>query len=493
MSAAQRPNILWLCADQQRFDSLGAYGNPYVETPNLDRLATGGVLFDHAYVQSPVCTPSRASFLTGRYPRTTRARQNGQSIPPDERLMPRILADSGYTCGLIGKLHLSAAHPRPHRPVEPRVDDGYSWFSWSHQPPPNAKQAAMDWPTNSYTNWLRARGIEFERETHPDTDEVQIGLDEEHQHTTWCAETATEFVETMAGFSQPWMLSVNFYDPHHPFDPPKELLDRYVDLLDDLPLPNYVPGELDTKPRFQRWHHEGTYQGARTIAFPDRADREHRVMRAAYWAMIDLLDRQIGRIVEALDRTGQRENTIVVFHADHGELLGDHGLYLKGPHFYDPAVRVPLILNWPAGLPSGRRVGSLVELVDLAPTLLEAVRAEPEPGIQGRSLWPVINGSIPDAEHRDDVYSESYNAGGDHHGERAYVTMVRTAEHKIVVVHGNPDDVGGELYDLVDDPGENVNRWDDPAYVDVKVQMLRRMVDRMAMTVDPLPEREDVW
>ncbi len=493
MTTDQRPNILWLCTDQQRFDSLGGYGNPYVETPNLDRLAAEGVQFDHAYAQSPVCTPSRASFLTGRYPRTTRARQNGQSIPPDERLVPRILADAGYTCGLVGKLHVGAAHPRPDRPVEQRIEDGYSWFDWSHQPPPNAAQATMDWPLNSYSNWLRARGVEFDRTPHPESGEVQFGVAEEDQHTTWCAETAGRFVETMAGFSQPWLLSVNLYDPHHPFDPPKELIDRYVELLDELPLPAYVEGELDTKPEVQRWHHEGSYQGARSIAFPGRSDREHRVMRAAYWAMIDLIDRQLGRILDTLDRTGQRDNTIVIFHADHGELLGDHGLYLKGPYFYDPAVRVPLIMNWPGGLPAGRRIDGLVELVDLAPTLLELTGADPEPGMQGRSLLPMINDPSGEPAGRDDVYAEYYNACQDHHGERAYVTMVRTAEHKIIVQHGAGGGVGGELYDLVEDPGEVVNRWDDPAYLTAKVAMLQRMVDRMARTVDPLPVRDDVW
>lgn len=486
---AQRPNVLWLCSDQQRYDSLGAYGNPYVDTPNLDRLAAEGVRFDHAYAQSPVCTPSRASFLTGRYPRTTRARQNGQTIPADERLIPRILADDGYTCGLVGKLHVGAAHPRPDRPVERRRNDGYSWFSWSHQPPPNANQAAMDWPTNAYSNWLRARGVDFVRTPHPDTPEVQFGVAEEHQHTAWCAETAGEFVETMAGFEQPWLLSVNFYDPHHPFDPPKDLLDRYLDRLDELPLPAYLEGELDTKPEVQRRHHDGSYLGARSIAYPGRTEREHRVMRAAYWAMIDLLDRQVGRILDTLERTGQRDDTIVIFHADHGELLGDHGLYLKGPYFYDPAVRVPLIMNWPRGLPSGRTVDGLVELVDLAPTLLELTGTDPEPGIQGRTLLPVINDP---AAGRDDVYAEYYNSLQDHHGERAYVTMVRSADHKLVVQHAGRDAVG-ELYDLAADPGEVVNRWSDPDYLEVKAGMLQRMVDRMARTADPLPVRDDVW
>ncbi|MCK4298614.1 MAG: sulfatase-like hydrolase/transferase [Planctomycetes bacterium] len=122
------PNILWICTDQQRFDTLGCYGNRFVHTPNVDRLAQTGVLFEHAYCQNPVSTPSRASFLTGRYPRTTRCRQNGQSIPQDEVLITRLLADAGYTCGLSGKLHLSACHPSVCPVTERRTDDGYPLY-----------------------------------------------------------------------------------------------------------------------------------------------------------------------------------------------------------------------------------------------------------------------------------------------------------------------------------------------------------------------------
>src|SRR5690606_23858148 len=124
-----RPNILWICSDQQRFDTITALGNQRIRTPCLDRLADEGVAFTHAYCQSPVCTPSRASFLTGRYPRTTRCRQNGQKIPADERLLPRILADAGYVCGLAGKLHLASCSDGK---VEDRIDDGYEVFHWSH-------------------------------------------------------------------------------------------------------------------------------------------------------------------------------------------------------------------------------------------------------------------------------------------------------------------------------------------------------------------------
>ena len=132
----RRPNILWICTDQQRYDTLGCMGNPWVQTPNLDRLAQRGALFERAYCQSPVCTPSRASFLTGRYPRTTRCRQNGQSIPEDEVLVTRLLADAGYSCGLSGKLHLSPCHPSVAPTGERRIEDGYAEVHWSHTPLP---------------------------------------------------------------------------------------------------------------------------------------------------------------------------------------------------------------------------------------------------------------------------------------------------------------------------------------------------------------------
>ena len=139
-------NILWICTDQQRFDTLGCTGNEWVHTPNLDRLASEGVLFENAYAQSPVCAPSRGSFLTGRYPRTCGPRQNGQDIDAKERLLPRILADNGYYCGLAGKLHLSACHDNTGRLMEPRIDDGYHFFQWSHHPQPHH---GTNWPANA--------------------------------------------------------------------------------------------------------------------------------------------------------------------------------------------------------------------------------------------------------------------------------------------------------------------------------------------------------
>ena len=481
-----RPNVLWICTDQQRFDTLGCYDQPFVQTPNLDQLAENGVLFERCYSQSPVCTPSRASFLTGRYPRTTRCRQNGQSIPEDEVLITSILANAGYSCGLSGKLHLSTCNPSVRPSGEHRIDDGYAEFHWSHHPEP-------DWPTNEYQHWLREQGTTYKRTPYKGSTQVQAGMPAEYHQTTWCAQKAINFIEAQSESvrKQPWLFSVNIFDPHHAFDPPVEYLERYLTILDDIPLPSCTEEELNTKPVFQQIDHKAAYNTPGLHPFVELTDDEHRLLRAAYWAMCDLIDAQVGRMLEALDRTGQRENTIVIFMSDHGEMLGDHGIYLKGPYFYEPAVNVPLIISWPGKVKAGLRSRALVELTDLAPTLLDAIGMARHPGMQGQSFWAILNGAADPASHREDVYSEYYNAMPWHHEPaRPQATMVRTDRHKLVMVHGLDQ---GELYDLQEDPQELKNLWHSPEHQSLKLQMVLRLCDRMAWTVDPLPVREAAW
>ena len=194
----QRPNILWICTDQQRYDTIGALGSAHAQTPHMDRLVGAGVTFNRAYCQSPVCTPSRASFLTGRYARTTRCRQNGQQIPREERLLSRHFADHGYFCGLAGKLHLSSC---ANGKVEQRIEDGYQVFHWSHHPQP-------DWPENAYTQWLAAKGLRWEDlYDGPSTPYIKEGIPAPYHQTTWCAEKTIEFIDQNA--HQPWFFSFN--------------------------------------------------------------------------------------------------------------------------------------------------------------------------------------------------------------------------------------------------------------------------------------------
>jgi arylsulfatase A-like enzyme len=480
------PNILWICTDQQRFDTVGALGNPHIRTPNIDRLVREGVVFDHCYCQNPICSPSRASFLTGRYPRTTRLRQNGTRIPDDEVLVPRILKDNGYVCGLAGKLHLGPCE----RGVEERIDDGYQDFHWSHGPWPR-------WEENEYIRWVADQGTRWE-EIYPfmperfgamgaagGDGEGQLawpGMPAKLHQTHWCAEKAIEFMSRNKG--RPWLFSVNPFDPHHPFDPPPEMLAHYDP--DRLPPPEYREGELVDKPFYQQRTHEHGLGRSGQFSFLRTTDRQRRQVIAAYYAMVENVDAAVGRMIGALEATGQLENTVIVFISDHGEMLGDHGLYLKGPFMYEQAVRVPLILSAPGRLKSGLRSDALVELVDLAPTLLELAGVPVPERMQGKSLLRICGGQADPHHHKDRVYCEYYNTTVGFGPPRPYVTMMRDSAYKIVVYAGLDE---GELYDVSEDPGEFENLWNRPECRDLRFRYLKECMDASIFTMDPLPIR----
>jgi arylsulfatase A-like enzyme len=477
----KQPNILWICTDRQRHDTLGCYGNRFVSTPHLDALAGGGAIFEQAWCQNPICAPSRASFLTGRYPRTTRVNRNAQRIPRDEKLISRLLADAGYVCGHAGKLHLAPSSPPIADWCEPRGDDGYSVFDWSLHPPAT--------PVSAYTAWLSEHDVEFKREPVLDSSYVTFGMPPETSNTGWIAQRGINFIKCSAPLERPWFFTLNIEDPHDPFDPPREFLEPYLERLDEIPLPHYEPGELDDKPVFQRTDRAGVWGSGRGgFAAEKMNDTDQRLIRAAYWAMIDHIDYQVGRVLDALRATGQLENTLILFMSDHGEMLGDHGFYFQGPYFYEEMCRVPLLMSWPAAV-KPLRVPALVELVDIAPTLLEAAGQEPYAGMQGRSLWPILSGQADPSHHRDDVYAEYYRAipGGHKNAGGAYITGVRNREYSLSCVHGED---AGELYDLKNDPTETRNLWFKPSASAAKIRMLKLLCDRMAQTIDPLPPTE---
>ena len=471
----QRPNILWICTDQQRFDTIACLGNPHIHTPNLDRLVSQGVTFTHAFAQNPVCTPSRASFLTGRYPRTTGARQNGQSIPADEVLVTKMLADAGYDCGLSGKLHIAPCQGL----VEKRIDDGYRVFHWSHDPHPK-------WKENEYTQWLESKGYKW-KDIYQPKGNAYVGIPAELHQTTWCFDRAIDFIKEKR--TSPWLMSVNVFAPHHPFDPPKEYFDRYDP--DKLPDPSYREGELANKPIFQQVDHDGAYGGSQ-LGFSKMTPRERREVTAAYYAMIEQMDDNVGRILGALDDSGQRENTIIIFMSDHGELLGDHGMYLKGPHMYDCSIRVPLIVSWPGHFKAGLKSDALVELVDIVPTLLNAVDMPIPNRVQGTSLFDICTGKADPHKHKDHVYAEYYIGQPFHRAlkELPLLTTVRTRTSKLTSYAGLEI---GELYDLRADPGEHDNLWDSPAHKNLKMEMVKLCFDTSVLTQDPLPERIADW
>ena len=456
-----RPNILWICTDQQRYDTIHALGNEHIATPNIDRLVAEGTAFNHAFCQSPICTPSRASFLTGMYPSSVHGSSNGNDYWSEAApLVTKLLADEAeYDCGLAGKLHLAGAHGR----IEPRSNDGYRVFHWSHD-------SRDQWPEgHAYADWVRKEGHVL-AELREDT----ASLPPELHQTTWCADRAIDFICEKREY--PWLMSVNIFAPHSPFDPPREYLERYD--------PGMLPDPLwsDKDPLA----HEmlGPVDGATSIDL----DQAKEVL-AAYYAMIELIDDNVGRMLQTLEESGQREDTLVIFTSDHGELVGDHQLVGKGCRFYESLVRVPLICSWPGQVREGVICDALVELVDIAPTLLELAGVPLPERMQGRSLWPLLTGAT--AEHRDFVRSEYYralnpDAPGREHLQGTYATMIRDRRYKLVVYHDR--DIG-ELFDLEIDPGEFDNLWTDPAYADLRFTLLKRNFDALAHAVDIGPKQ----
>ncbi|MBL6928691.1 MAG: sulfatase-like hydrolase/transferase [Rhodospirillales bacterium] len=487
---ARRPNILWYCTDQQRWDTIAALGNPHINTPNIDSLCGAGTAFNNAFTQCPICTPSRATMLTGRYPVAHQVHRNGnRRFPAHEVLVTKMLADAGYDCGLAGKLHLSAAGK-----MEERVDDGYRVFHWSHHPTP-------DYPKgHAYDDWLRdEKGV----------DPIELfdglggfcgaGVPAELHQTTWCSEMAIRFIEEKRDADQPWLFSANPFDPHPPFDPPQEYLDRYDPAA--LPPPLFRDSDIERQKAFRGIDQQaveainpnkplregGSGEASReSLAYTAPDDFDGRQVKAAYYGMIELIDREFGRIVDALRDSGQLDNTIILFHSDHGELLGDHGLIYKGCRFFEGLVHVPLIAAWPGRIGEGVVSDALVELVDLAPTLLDAAGMDIPENMQGKSLRPLLCGEADPGYHKDHVISQFYDALAQPDGSHG--TMYRDQRYKMAVYHGHNV---GELYDLENDPGEFDNMWDDPASRDLKCEILHRHLDAMMGTVPPGEPRID--
>lgn len=483
-----RPNILFICTDQQRFDTLGCAGNPRIDTPTLDRLAAEGVRFDRCYTQSPVCAPARASLLTGQYPHRHGLWANGVALPRRNQLLTRALADAGYDCGLVGKFHLAACFGGR---TEPRLDDGLRVFEWAHDPTHGS-------PENAYHRWLATKHPALFREAMANgtgrQGHVAVRFDQmptEAHYSHWVAEMANEFLRDTRDPARPFFLWLNFFDPHHPFVAPREYLDRYNP--DDLPPPIGGAAELATKPPIYAEASRESYAG-HARGFASYSAREIQETIAAYYAMISLIDDEVQRVLATLDAVGRREDTLVVFTSDHGEMLGDHALLLKGPMMYEGAVRVPLILRWPGRLPADTVRDELVEWFDLGPTLLEAAGLPPLPESQATSLLPLARGEA-DARRRDFALCE-YRNSGHPYDPPVHTTMFRQGRFKLVVHHGAPASDRartGELYDLETDPQELVNLWDAPEHARTRLDLEGRLLDALVASEDRAQAREAYW
>ncbi|MBN1400627.1 MAG: sulfatase-like hydrolase/transferase [Anaerolineae bacterium] len=446
--------MILLYTDQQRWDTIGAAGNPHIHTPNLDRLAAQGALFESAFCNSPVCMPSRHSLLSGRYPSALGSTCNGIEMREDVLTLPRVLKPYGYHVANIGKLHFKNHSNRDHRQAHPDYgfdtlilsdepgcyDDAYIKWVAAHDP-------SQVWNCRCATPpaWEGPPVNKHPRNTH---EPYLFEGPEELTHSAFVAEESVEFVRRHR--EESFFLIAGFYAPHAPLNPPR----RFVELYDpaSLPLPHMAPGE-------------------NTLGL---SQTEWQTVKAHYYALISHVDNQVGRILRALDEAGLEEDTLVIFTSDHGEHLGDHGRVQKGPPGLDSCAHVPLIMRYPHGIAGGERHAELVEQVDLAPTVLDWCGVQTPPEMQGRSLQPLLRGSAYVA--RPSVYIEH------RYPFRESWKTVRTAALKYCAGREfGRREVQELLFDLARDPHELSNVAPDPAYageLDVmRAELVRRSFD----------------
>ena len=399
------------------------------------------------------------------YPSRVHNTRNGNATFPDyPPVITKLIADAGYRCGLIGKFHLQSSGKR----TEPRIDDGFSYWKFSHAP-------RDDWESgHDYADWVRQKGGDLDA-----LRAQEEGVPTELHQTTWSTERAIEFLEVSQTQSEPWLLNVNIYDPHPPFIPPRSYAEKFDAAA--LPGPHFQESDLDQQKKLA------------CLDFQDeiRTPEQHqaRSAQARYYAMIAQIDDQFQRILDYLEETGQRDNTVILFTSDHGEALGDHGLMYKGCRFYEGLVRIPLIFSWPGRFQQGVRASGLVELLDMSATLLDLCGLQLPEYFQGRSLKSILTGSADAGHFREFVRSEYFDALDPHFtgGTGTFGTMFRTETHKLCMYH---DKQLGEIYDLIEDPWEHADLWDCPKTAGIKQELIRKAFDaHVTLTTDMGSER----
>lgn len=461
---ARPPNVLLVMTDQQRFDTLKAYGFEAGNTPNLDGLAAEGAVFERCYATNPICSPSRASLLTGHHLPEHGVYRLYDVLPDDEVLFPERLRALGYQTALIGKLHVSSLHAEaearhPH--------DGFDRYEWC-----NEGCVRMDSPFHGYARWLEQVDPAFKQRL--ETEGRAVLHHPAHLHLShWAAERTIDFLRERDP-ERPFFCLMSLFDPHNPYQdyPPHALAG-----IDAAAIPEPIADDLARRPAALRAEQANGYFGdARTLSAADV-----RTMRLDYHANIAFADEQIGWVLRALDELGIAEETLVVFASDHGDMIGDHGLLVKGAFFYDPCVRVPLLMRWPGVIEPGTRVAGLVQLHDLAATILRAAGAAKNDldawMPDARDLLPAATDGVTVREAAVCAYRDSGISAQGAWNPPLHGTMWREGDHKLNVFHLQGGRVEGELYHLASDPDELHDLWSDPAQAELKAQLLARLLD----------------
>lgn len=452
--------------DQQRFDYLGCTGCQAAHTPNIDSVAKAGTLFKHCYVSNPICTPSRASMLTGKTLPGHGVYRLYDNLADDQVLFPKLLQANGYKTALFGKLHVSG---RLKESTQRHPNDGFDIYEWCHEP-----YIHIDSPFNGYTKWLKEKNPAFYERLKLEGRKLHRIPRELHM-TCWAAEKTIELIENSTP-DQPFFGLMSVFDPHNPYTgyPPE-----MADLIDESKIADPML-ETGDEPRDVMRERKKSHLGS----FEEFSTAELRRMRKDYLATIAFFDAEVGRVLKALDKKGLAENTLVIITSDGGDMLGDHKLLAKGAFMYDASIRVPLVMRWPGQVPAGIRVDRITQLQDLAATSLAAAGA----------ITPEIRRTMPESydlvalANGDKSQAHEYavctfrNTGimadGQYADPPINATMIRTRAHKLVAylnAPGEREPFDGQLFDMIADPHELNNLWSCPDHQQLKCELLARL------------------
>ena len=438
----QQPNILFLMADQLRGDCLGCTGNKIIKTPHLDSIAKEGILFTNAYTSTPSCTPARSAILSGMSPWHHGMLGYGRVTDKYPFELPQAIRDAGYYLLGIGKMHwypqrkLRGYHKtlldESGRSETPGfVSDYRIWFK-EQTPDLNPDATGIGW--NDYRTKMYALP--------------------EHLHPTrWTADRAVDFIEKYNN-SKPFLLKVSFARPHSPYDPPK----RFMNMYNEEEMPNPYIGdwadmyaEHEDPPKPSLWH-------------GDLGIRQAKKSRRGYYGSITFIDEQIGRILEALKKRDMYDDTLIMFFADHGDMLGDHHLWRK-TYAYEGSAKVPMLLRWPENMgmnpQRGKKLHQPVELRDVLPTFLDAAGAHIPNHIDGKSMLELVRGNTKnwhkfiDLEHSMCYNKDHWNALTD--GRFKYIYYAYDGREQLFDLRNDP----GELHDLTKKSShqKNLLKW----------------------------------
>jgi len=485
-------NVLWIMADQLRWDYLSCYGAQHIDTPNLDWLASRGVRFNRTYVQSPICGPSRMSFYTGRYVRSHGSTWNGFPLRVGEPTLGDHLREINVKCSLVGKTHMTPDLEGMARlGIEPDStigalvsecgfdvfvrDDGTNATEYPGRCAEDYDQYLRDHGMdgdNPWEKWANS-GIDSNGNLHSgwylENAPLPARVPKEHSETAWLTTRGIEYIEEQSKGDQPWLCHLSYIKPHWPYLVPAPYNNMYS--ASDLPPVNRSNAEKQTDPPLmQAWM---DMRVSRSFS----RDEVRNIVAPVYMGLIKELDDQMGRLFDYLNESGRMDDTMIVFCSDHGDNMGDHWMGEKDL-FHDSSARVPLIVYDPrpqADATRGTASDELIEGIDLTPTFIEYFGGTVKPHIiEGQSLDPLLTGKH--SQFRDYCVSEYDYSTRDARREvgvdqnDARLAMIFDGRYKYIHV----EKMRPMLFDLETDPDELNDLATDPAYID-HIERLRNL------------------